>query len=142
MATSNRTCDRCGKAFATPQKLCEHQNRKFLCKPTAKPQDPTPEIVQLQPQPEQLQELIPEVIPAPAEKTPNLSIDELAKWLAGPGDYRGRWCDIQFVKRVHDPARSHKSLKHKTVWQADLKPNVRDIPGPRKMLIYVRYQGA
>jgi hypothetical protein len=41
----------------------------------------------LQPQLEQLQELIPEVIPAPAEKTPNLSIDELAKWLAGPGDY-------------------------------------------------------
>ncbi|GBC54019.2 hypothetical protein GLOIN_2v1820840 [Rhizophagus irregularis DAOM 181602=DAOM 197198] len=153
MATSNRTCDRCGKTFATPQKLRGHQNRKFLCKPTANPQDPTPEIVQLQPQPEQLQELIPEVIPAPAEKTPNLSIDELAKWLAGPGDYnqytprkrrapqtdnewfaymqgdyRGRWCDIQFVKRVHDPARSHKSLKHKTVWQADLKPNVRDIP--------------
>ncbi|CAG8780058.1 6879_t:CDS:2, partial [Rhizophagus irregularis] len=27
------------------------------------------------------------------------------------GDYRGRWYDIQF-----------------TVWQADLKPNVRDIP--------------
>ncbi|GBC14092.2 hypothetical protein GLOIN_2v1820840 [Rhizophagus irregularis DAOM 181602=DAOM 197198] len=145
MATSNRTCDRCGKTFATPQKLRGHQNRKFLCKPTANSQDPTPEIVQLQPQPEQLQdptpeivqlqlqpeqiqELIPEVIPAPAEKTPNLLIDELAKWLAGPGDYRGRWCDIQFVKRVHDPARSHKSLKHKTVWQADLKPNVRDIP--------------
>ncbi|CAB4436304.1 unnamed protein product [Rhizophagus irregularis] len=170
MATSNRTCDRCGKAFATPQKLRGHQNRKFLCKPTVNPQDPTPEIVQLQPQPEQLQdptpeivqlqpqpeqlqELIPEVIPPPAEKTPNLSIDELAKWLAGPGDYnqytprkkrapqtdnewfaymqgdyRGRWCDIQFVKKVHDPARSHKSLKHKTVWQADLKPNVRDIP--------------
>ncbi|GBC40880.2 hypothetical protein GLOIN_2v1820840 [Rhizophagus irregularis DAOM 181602=DAOM 197198] len=101
MATSNRTCDRCGKAFATTQKL--------------------------------------HFIPAPAEKTPNLSIDELAKWLAGPGDYnqytprkrrapqtdnewfaymqgdyRGRWCDIQFVKRVHDPTRSHKSLKHKT----------------------------
>ncbi|PKB94263.1 hypothetical protein RhiirA5_404576, partial [Rhizophagus irregularis] len=153
MATSNRICDRCRKAFATPQKLRGHQNRKFLCKPAAKPQDPTPEIVQLQPQLEQLQELTPEVIPAPAEKTPNLSIDELAKWLAGPGDYnqytprkrrapqtdnewfaymqgdyRGRWCDIQFVKRGHDPARSHKSLKHKTVWQADLKPNVRDIP--------------
>ncbi|CAG8766357.1 6487_t:CDS:2, partial [Rhizophagus irregularis] len=135
----------CGKAFATSQKLCRHQNRKFLCKPTAKPQDPTPEIiqlqpqseqlqdptpeiVQLQPQPEQLQELTPEVIPAHAEKTPNLTIDKLAKWLAGPGDYRGRWCDIQFVKRSHDSARSHKSLKHKTVWQADLKPNVRDIP--------------
>ncbi|RGB26672.1 hypothetical protein C1646_770121 [Rhizophagus diaphanus] len=126
--------------------------RKFLCKPAAKPQDPTPEIVQLQLQLEQLQELIPEVIPAPAEKTPNLPIDELAKWLAGPGDYnqytprrrapqtdnewfadiqgdyRGRWCDIQFVKIVHDSARLHKSLKYKTVWQADLKPNVRDIP--------------
>ncbi|GET49882.1 hypothetical protein GLOIN_2v1820840 [Rhizophagus irregularis DAOM 181602=DAOM 197198] len=117
MATSNRTCDRCGKTFATPQKLRGHQNRNSC------------------------------------RETPNLSIDELAKWLAGPGDYnqytprkrrapqtdnewfaymqedyRGRWCDIQFVKRVHDPARSHKSLKHKTVWQADLKPNVRDIP--------------
>ena len=44
------------------------------------------------------------------------------------GDYQGRWCDIQFVKRGHDPARSHSSLKHKTVWQADLNPNVRDIP--------------
>ncbi|UZO15801.1 uncharacterized protein OCT59_007216 [Rhizophagus irregularis] len=160
----------CGKAFATPQKLRGHQNRKFLCKPAAKPQDPTPEIVQLQPQPEQfqdptpeivqlqsqpeqLQDPTPEVIPAHAEKTPNLTIDELAKWLAEPGDYnqytprkrrapqtdnewfaymqgdyRRRWCDIQFVKRVHDPARSHKSLKHKTVWQVDLKPNVRDIP--------------
>ncbi|GET58831.1 hypothetical protein GLOIN_2v1820840 [Rhizophagus irregularis DAOM 181602=DAOM 197198] len=170
MATSNRTCDRCGKTFATPQKLRGHQNRKFLCKSTANPQDPTPEIVQLQPQPEQfqdptpeivqlqpqpeqLQDPTPEVIPAHTEKTPNLTIDELAKWLAGPGDYnqytprkrrvpqtdnewfaymqgdyRGRWCDIQFVKRGHDPARPHKSLKHKTVWQADLKPNVRDIP--------------
>ncbi|GET53378.1 hypothetical protein GLOIN_2v1820840 [Rhizophagus irregularis DAOM 181602=DAOM 197198] len=126
MATSNRTCDRCGKTFATPQKLRGHQNRKFLCKPTAKPQDPTPEIVQLQLQPEQLQDPTPEVIPAYTEKTPNLTIDELAKWLAEPGDYnqytprkrrapqtdnewfaymqgdyRGRWYDIQFVKRVH-----------------------------------------
>ena len=71
MATSNQICDRCGKAFATPQKLRGHQNRKFLCKPAAKPQDPTPEIVQLQSQLEQLQELTPEVIPAPVEKTPN-----------------------------------------------------------------------
>ncbi|PKK68724.1 hypothetical protein RhiirC2_851220 [Rhizophagus irregularis] len=75
------------KGFCNSTKLRGHQNRKFLCKPTANPQDPTPEIVQLQPQLEQLQELIPEVIPAPAEKTPNLSIDELAKWLVGPGDY-------------------------------------------------------
>ncbi|RGB26306.1 hypothetical protein C1646_674894 [Rhizophagus diaphanus] len=70
-----------------PQKLRRHQNRKFLCKPTAKPQDPTSEIVPLQPQLEQLQELTPEVIPTPAEKALNLSIDELAKWLAGSGDY-------------------------------------------------------
>ncbi|CAG8708945.1 543_t:CDS:2 [Rhizophagus irregularis] len=37
-------------------------------------------------------------------------------------------CDIQFVKRDYDPARPHTSLKHKIVWQADLNPNVRDIP--------------
>ncbi|PKY35164.1 hypothetical protein RhiirB3_455605, partial [Rhizophagus irregularis] len=95
---------------------------------TTKPQDLTPEIVQLQSQLEQLQKLTPEVISAYAEKTSNLPIDKLANWLAGPEDYRERWCNIQFVKRGHDPARSHKSLKHKTVWQADLKPNIRDIP--------------
>ncbi|PKY58590.1 hypothetical protein RhiirA4_480634 [Rhizophagus irregularis] len=72
----NQFCDRCGKRFSTPQ-----------CKPTAQPQNPTPEIVPSQPQLEQLQEPTPEVIPAPAKKTPNLPIDELVKWLAEPGDY-------------------------------------------------------
>ena len=27
------TCDRCGRTLATPQKLRDHLNRKFLCKP-------------------------------------------------------------------------------------------------------------
>ena len=101
-------------------------------------------------QPVQFQDTSLEVNPTRAS---HLSIDELAKWLAGSsisnpytlqrkstpqtdnewfdsmqGDYSGRWCDIQFVKRVHDPTRPHKSLKHKTVWQADLKPNANDIP--------------
>ena len=29
----NRTCDRCGKECANPNKLREHLNRKFKCKP-------------------------------------------------------------------------------------------------------------
>lgn len=29
----NTTCDRCGNILATPQKLREHLNRKYLCKP-------------------------------------------------------------------------------------------------------------
>ena len=69
MATSNRVCDRCGKVFATPQKLRGHQNRKFQCKLSAQPQDPTPEIVPSQLQLEQLQNPTPEVIPTSAEKT-------------------------------------------------------------------------
>ncbi|CAB4421988.1 unnamed protein product [Rhizophagus irregularis] len=94
----------CGKRFSTPQ-----------CKPTAQPQNPTPEIVPSQPQLEQLQEPTPEVIPAPAKKTPNLPIDELVKcapqtdieWFAYmQGDYEGRYtiyifkmkCVLGFLK--------------------------------------------
>ena len=29
----NRTCERCGKECANLNKLCEHLNRKFKCKP-------------------------------------------------------------------------------------------------------------
>ncbi|PKY52453.1 hypothetical protein RhiirA4_425288 [Rhizophagus irregularis] len=87
----NQFCDRCGKRFSTPQ-----------CKPTAQPQNPTPEIVPSQPQLEQLQEPTPEVIPAPAKKTPNLPIDELVKWLAEPGDYNRytprKKCVLGFLK--------------------------------------------
>ncbi|PKY60634.1 hypothetical protein RhiirA4_484557 [Rhizophagus irregularis] len=104
MVTNNWVCDKCGKVSATLQKLRGYQNRKFQCKPVVKLQDLTPEIVTSQPQLEQLQDFTP------------------------VRDYRGRWYDIQFVKRDHDPARLHKSLKHKTVWQADLNPNARDIP--------------
>ncbi|POG62212.1 hypothetical protein GLOIN_2v1785612 [Rhizophagus irregularis DAOM 181602=DAOM 197198] len=76
MVTSNRVCDRCGKAFATPQKFRGHQNRKFQCKPAVKSQDPT--------------------LSTPQKDN---------EWFADmQGDYKGR------------------------LWQADLKPNVRDIP--------------
>ena len=42
----NRTCDRCGKECANPNKLREHLNRKFKCKPkqvhVSVPQQPRP----------------------------------------------------------------------------------------------------
>ncbi|PKK46788.1 hypothetical protein RhiirC2_802912, partial [Rhizophagus irregularis] len=31
MTKGNRTCERCGQIFATPQKLRGHLNRKFPC---------------------------------------------------------------------------------------------------------------
>ncbi|RIA88178.1 hypothetical protein C1645_826774 [Glomus cerebriforme] len=58
------TCDKCGKGFATPRKLHDHQKRKFQCKLSAQSQDPTPEIELAQPYPEQLQELTSEVTSA------------------------------------------------------------------------------
>lgn len=39
----NRTCERCGKECANPNKLREHLNRKFKCKPKpVRPQSPEP----------------------------------------------------------------------------------------------------
>ena len=44
----NRTCERCGKECANPNKLREHLNRKFKCKPSStptpvpRPQSPPP----------------------------------------------------------------------------------------------------
>jgi hypothetical protein len=168
------------------------------------PQDPTLKIVSAQPQLEQPQELTPEVtlpqnptgieLAGSEPATTFLSIDELANWLAGPGEKSkpavpqrksqqpdSKWNNFmenlpdpiasphakvaskstnewiksmldkiaklkrkkiepeddpeagpgpatqihqegsrfQFVKRDHDPACQHKSLKHKTVWKAE-----------------------
>ncbi|GES93794.1 hypothetical protein GLOIN_2v1480811 [Rhizophagus clarus] len=45
----NHTCDRCDKECANPNKLCEHLNRKFKCKPKPvtspiRPKSPTPKV--------------------------------------------------------------------------------------------------
>ncbi|CAG8749575.1 7240_t:CDS:2, partial [Rhizophagus irregularis] len=77
--------------------------------------NPTPEIEPSQPQLEQLQDSTPVVIQVPAEKTPNLPIDELAKYAS---QIDNKWfADMQKIIE-----------KDGTVWQADFKPNVRDIP--------------
>ena len=39
----NRTCERCGKECANPNKLREHLNRKFKCKPIPI-QTPAPQV--------------------------------------------------------------------------------------------------